>query len=164
MSRPGPALIVIQRLAVVALALSLTTCAPVGESRTPVQLHVPDDRLFAQLAEIEHVTDVSVQYSDNVGAGPLYDGDVLVDESADLLCVADQVNAILWQGRIANLAVNVLQGERYAGSPELGLDTSARSNPAEWEKFVERYGEHPAAGASPKPSPRPAPPAGGACG
>lgn len=158
-----PALGALRWLAAGTAVLLLGACSPVGRSREPAE-YVPDKRLFAQIAEIEHVTNVSVEYSDDFGSGPLYDGDVRVDDTANLLCVADQVNAILWQGRIAGIAVYVEQGEKWAGAPQLGLNTRPTHDDVEWQKWIDRYGTHPSAGSSPAPSPGPTPPAGGPCG
>lgn len=154
-----PALSPIRRIAAAAALLSLGACAPIGRSREPT-MFVPDQRLYAQIAEIEHVTKVSVQFEDNFGSHRMYSGEVAVDATANATCVLDQVQAILWQGRPGDIDVGIVQGETYVDASALGLSHDAMKR----QPWIDRYGTHPLAGPSPKPSPRPAPPAGGPCG
>lgn len=84
-------------LAVVVAVLVLAGCGG-GSGAGPV----PDDVLFAQVADLPGVESADLTYSSDVTRGQRYTGAVVVPADAtddELGCVAGQVAEILWQGR-----------------------------------------------------------------
>lgn len=151
-------------LLVAVCSLSLAGCvradspsdsAPSAGSAQPSYAPLPDDQLFAAIRALPSVTSSEVSFTDNITHGIQYRGTIYVDGSVDPVRVLDQANAILWQGRPARLAIEVVSGTRTSGSlavtqRSLGLDLIGSQAEAAYEK---RYGPRPGTGQPPATSP-----------
>ncbi len=139
-----PLLAVLGTVLGAALAMTLGACGP--EEDDPGYTPVPDDELFARVAEIESVTEVDLTWVDRFGQQKSYGGDVLVDGSRPTGDVLDEVLAVLWQGRPdASYAVSVTpppESGKVSLMPfQVGLDDQGA--------LRERYGDQPGDGRPP---------------
>lgn len=102
---------------------------------------VPDDVLFAQVAELPGVEDSDLSWNRNFGYAPQYVGTVTVAKDADAMCVLDQTMAILYQGRpdTGQDQVEIVQGDTTLTAANLVGD----------DPLSERYGHVPR---EPRPS------------
>lgn len=131
------------------LALLLSWFAVGCGSDDPGYMPKKDDVLFAEIASIKGVTEVNVHGNESAGVGgsrPAYNGQVVVDASADPLLVLDQVLAILWQGMPgADLSgVDVRQVDAFYGTEAVRLGDN---------RLKERYGPQPGTGVPPTDKP-----------
>jgi len=130
---------------VVMLLVALTACGPEEDSvdYTPV----PDEDLFAQIADLGSVDEVDLAYVDRFGQSNSYGGDVHVDGSRPAEEVLDEVLAILWQGRpdanLSSVSISVPPGSGQSSllPAQVGLDRQSA--------LVARYGEQPGTGSPP---------------
>lgn len=108
---------------------------------------VPDGDLFAQVAQVPGVTQVHLTGYDGEPQGTGYNGQIVIDGSADPVAVLDRVLAILWQGMPdANYdSVRVLKDTSPTRASDVGLTRHA--------EFEERYGPQPGTGVPPSDKP-----------
>ena len=133
---------------------ALTGCASPdgsGGSREGERVPVPDDVLIEAIEGIPGVTESNVRYEDTFLNGSAYSGRILVEASADPLCVLDKAYALLWQGRDTSVSVSVLQDGVFTTETDLGVNGNQAMGEME-----ERYGRRPKDGVFVEPETPPA--------
>lgn len=148
--RPGPRWAL---LVVVCAAVLLGGCGR-DEPDDPGYSPVPDDQLYSRIAELPEVTDVDVDFVDDVTNGRTYIGGIEVTRTADPLAVLDQAIAILRQGRYrASMGLSVLR-PAPSGKLEVTYGFELGIAPSEPD-LTERYGPQPGTGQPPETPPTP---------
>ena len=119
-------------------------------SAQPERTAVPDDVLFAAVADLPGVLEAELAYDTDRTTGGDYQGTVVVADDADPLCVLYRVQAILWQGRTTLMGVTVVQGDARYDARDLGREAPY----ADWLRG--RYGPRPGSTELVEPEPPPA--------
>lgn len=134
---------------VLAIAVALMTgCQPGGgDDPKPGYDPVPDEDLYAEIADLEGVTRVKIRFVEGFARTNNYGGELAVADPGRALEVLDRAIAILWQGREGALADLIVLGpdnQLLGYTSDLGL-----RKPADYE---ERYGAQPGTGEPPEGS------------
>jgi len=129
---------------------ALTGCQPEQEESVPDYTPRTVDELTAEIEQLPGVASVSLTFTEDVGTGPKYRGEVRLaaDAGTDPLRTLDAVHAILRRGEPrATFGVGVIDPADHAAyhANELGL-TNLRS-------IEERYGPQPGDGTPPSELP-----------
>ena len=141
------------------LAAGLAGCAfpdGSGGSRESERVPVPDEVLIEAIEDIPGVTEVDVSYEESFTNGRTYGGSVEVNDTADPVCVLDNVRAILWQGREAWVIVSVVRDGVYTHRSALGDYGRPDETQASHDEMEERYGRRPKDGVFVEPETPPA--------
>jgi len=128
-------------------AVLATLLAACGGAPKPAYTEVPEQDLYAAIGRIPGVTKVNLTSYDGAPQGTGYNGQIVIDRSADPVAVLAHVLAILWQGMPdANYdSVRVLKDTSPTRASDVGLIRHA--------DFEARYGPQPGSGVPPKDKP-----------
>lgn len=129
-------------LAAVVVLAGCTGARPDDDDKGSV---VPDEEIYAAIAEIPGVTDVSITFQDDLTTGPLYGGELYVDATADPLCVLDLTLGYLRYGKPGARSVAVVQGDEDYVPEDLGdIDYAERYGPTSKDGTLTDPGTPPA--------------------
>lgn len=132
-----------------ALALLLGTAGCIGSTAEPVgYTPVPDEQLFADVADLPGVRRVDLEYENSFMHPSEYSGDVTIGRGVDPVDTLDAVSAILWQGRPDPLIIVTVHRPRGVQIDNGSINLLGSTY------LEERYGPQPGTGEVPKGAPR----------
>jgi hypothetical protein len=131
------------------LSVGAAGCSPSegtldGPEPTVSYTPVPDDELFADVAELPGVSQVDLEFDDSSTGGYGYVGDLRLEPGGDPVQALDRVIAILRQGRPeAAMTIEVRQPDRTTTTVDLPMRSATEPY------LTDRYGPQPGDGSPP---------------